>query len=47
MVDYVDEFSYVAPSLHLWEEAYLIIGDDFLKLLCQEMPTPPWDWPPS
>ncbi|ERE68530.1 hypothetical protein H671_7g17858 [Cricetulus griseus] len=29
MVDYVDGFSYVEPSLHPWDEAYLIMLDDF------------------
>ncbi|ERE89337.1 hypothetical protein H671_1g2412 [Cricetulus griseus] len=39
MVDYIDEFSYVEPSLHPWDEAYLIIVDDFsdvfLDSICQ------------
>ncbi|ERE71913.1 hypothetical protein H671_6g15331 [Cricetulus griseus] len=29
MVDYIDGFSYVEPSLHPWDEAYLIMVDDF------------------
>ena len=29
MVDYIDRFSYVEPSLHLWDEANLIMVDDF------------------
>ncbi|ERE72640.1 hypothetical protein H671_5g14848 [Cricetulus griseus] len=29
MVDYIDGFSYVEPSLHPWDEAYLIIVHDF------------------
>ncbi|ERE69570.1 hypothetical protein H671_6g17041 [Cricetulus griseus] len=29
MVDYIDGFSYVEPSLHPWNEAYLIMVDDF------------------
>ncbi|ERE73383.1 hypothetical protein H671_5g14271, partial [Cricetulus griseus] len=29
MVDYIDGFSYVEPSSHLWDEAYLIMVDDF------------------
>ena len=29
MVDYIDRFSYVEPSLHLWDEADLIMEDDF------------------
>ncbi|ERE73908.1 hypothetical protein H671_5g13852, partial [Cricetulus griseus] len=29
MVDYIDGFSYVEPSLYPWDEAYLIMVDDF------------------
>ena len=29
MVDYIDRFLYVVPSLYLWDEAYLIMVDDF------------------
>ncbi|KAL6084467.1 hypothetical protein STEG23_037946, partial [Scotinomys teguina] len=32
MVYYIDRFSYVEPSLHLWDEAYLIMVDNFLEL---------------
>jgi hypothetical protein len=28
VVDYVDGFPYIEPSLHPWEEAYLIIVND-------------------
>ncbi|ERE84537.1 chondroitin sulfate synthase 3 [Cricetulus griseus] len=39
MVDCIDGFSYVEPSLHPWDEAYLIMVDDFsdvfLELICQ------------
>ena len=28
MVDYIDRFSYVEPSLHLWDEADLIMVND-------------------
>ena len=39
MVDYIYRFSYVEPSMHLWNEAYLIKADDFsdvfLDLVCQ------------
>ncbi|ERE71790.1 hypothetical protein H671_6g15487 [Cricetulus griseus] len=39
MVDYIDGFSYVEPSLHPWDEAYLIMVDDFsdvfLDSICQ------------
>ena len=38
MVDYVDRFSYVEPSLHLWNEVDLVMVDDgpdvFLDLIC-------------
>ena len=29
MVDYIDKFSYVEPSLHLWYETDLIMVADF------------------
>ena len=39
VVDYIVEFSYVEPSLHYWDEAYLIMVDDFsdvfLDSICQ------------
>lgn len=28
MVDYIYQFTYVEPSLHLWDGAYLITMDD-------------------
>ncbi|ERE70515.1 hypothetical protein H671_6g16399 [Cricetulus griseus] len=38
MVDYIDRFSNVEPFLHPWDEAYLIMIDDFsdvfLDLIC-------------
>ena len=38
MVDNVDRFSYVEPSLHLWDEVDLIMLDDgfdvFLDAIC-------------
>ncbi|ERE67087.1 Calycin-like containing protein [Cricetulus griseus] len=38
-VDYIDGFSYVEPSLHPWDEAYLIqmdgFSDVFLDSICQ------------
>jgi len=38
-VDYVDEFPYIEPSLHPWDEAYLIMMDDhfdeFLDSVCK------------
>ena len=39
MVDYIDKFFYVEPSLHLLDKANLIMVDDFfyvfLDLICQ------------
>ena len=39
MVDYLDGFLYVEPSLHLWDETYLVTVEDFsdvfLVLVCQ------------
>ena len=36
--DYIDEFLYIEPSLHLWDEAFLIMMDDqfdvFLDSVC-------------
>ena len=29
MVNYIDGFSYFEPSLHPWDEAYLILLDNF------------------
>jgi hypothetical protein len=38
VVDYIDGFSYIEPSLHPWDEAYLILMDDvfyvFLDSIC-------------
>ena len=28
IVDYIDEFPYIEPLLHPWDEAYLIIMDE-------------------
>ena len=40
IVDYVDVFPYIKPSLHPWDEAYLIIIDDlcdmFLDSVCMD-----------
>ncbi|KAL6091382.1 hypothetical protein STEG23_027120 [Scotinomys teguina] len=40
MVYYIDSFSYVEPSLHLWDKAYLIMVDSvfvvILKSVCQD-----------
>ena len=30
VVDYIDGFLYIEPSLHPWDEAYLIMVDDHL-----------------
>ena len=39
LVDYVDGFLYVEPSLHPWDEAYLIMVNDhfdvFLDSVCE------------
>ena len=38
IVDYIDGFSYIKPSLNPWDEAYLTMMDDhlhvFLGLVC-------------
>jgi hypothetical protein len=40
IVDYVDKFPYIKPSLHPWDEAYLVMMDDpfdvFLDLVCKD-----------
>jgi hypothetical protein len=40
IVDYIDGFPYVEPSLHLWDEAYLIMifnpFDVFLDSVCKD-----------
>lgn len=28
IVDYINGFSYIKPTLHLWDEAYLIVVND-------------------
>ncbi|KAL6082031.1 hypothetical protein STEG23_029416, partial [Scotinomys teguina] len=39
MVYYIDRLSYVEPSLHLWDKAYLVMVDNvfdvFLESICQ------------
>ncbi|KAL6030336.1 hypothetical protein STEG23_019283, partial [Scotinomys teguina] len=39
MVYYIDRLSYVEPSLHLWDKAYLVMVDNvfdvFLESVCQ------------
>ena len=32
MVDYIGGFSYAEPSLHPWDEAHLIMVDDFFDV---------------
>jgi hypothetical protein len=38
-VDYLDGFSYIEPSMHSWDDTYLILMDDvfdvFLDLVCE------------
>jgi hypothetical protein len=38
-VEYVDAFPHIEPSLHPWDEAYLIVVNDhfdvFLDLVCE------------
>ena len=40
MVDYIDGFPYVKPSLHAWDEFYLIMVNDpfdvFLDSVCKD-----------
>jgi hypothetical protein len=40
ILDYKDGFPYIEPSLHPWDEAYLITCDDlldvFLDLVCED-----------
>jgi hypothetical protein len=31
-MDYIDGFSYIEPSLHPWDEAYLVMMDDPFNL---------------
>ncbi|ERE89116.1 hypothetical protein H671_1g2571 [Cricetulus griseus] len=38
MVDYIDGFLYVETSLHPWDEAYLIIVDDFSDVFLDSIP---------
>jgi hypothetical protein len=39
VVDYIDRFPYIKPSLHPWDGAYLIVMDDrfdvFLNSVCK------------
>ena len=39
-VDYIDGFPYIKPSLHPWDEAYLVMMNDrfdvFLDLVCED-----------
>jgi hypothetical protein len=32
ILDYIDGFPYIKPSLHPWDEAYLIMVDDFFDV---------------
>ena len=39
IVNYIDGFLYIKPSLHLWDEAYLVMMNDrfdvFLDSVCK------------
>jgi len=39
IADYIDGFSYIEPSLHPWDEAYLVMVNDcfdmFLDSICK------------
>jgi hypothetical protein len=39
IVDYINTFSYIEPTLHSWDEAYLILVNDsfnvYLDLVCK------------
>jgi hypothetical protein len=41
IVDYIDGFPYILPSLHSWERDYLIMADDhfpvFLNLVSENL----------
>jgi hypothetical protein len=41
IVDYIDGFPYIEPSLHPWDEAYLIMMADsfgvFLDMVCKNL----------
>ena len=41
IVNYVDGFPYIKPSLHSWDEAYLVMTDDrfdvFLDSVCEDL----------
>ena len=34
IVEYVDEFPYIEPSLHHWDDAYLIVMNDHFMCSC-------------
>ena len=40
IIEYIDEFPYIKPSLNPWDEAYLVMMDDhfdvFLESGCQD-----------
>ena len=35
MMDYIDGFAYVEPALYLWNEAHLIIIDNFANVFLE------------
>ena len=37
MMDYIGRFAYVEPALHLWNEAYLIIMDNFSNVFLESV----------
>ena len=54
ILDYIDGFLYIKPSLHLWDEAYLVRMDDcfdvfldsvsenFIEYFCIDSPKGNW-----
>ncbi|KAL6088248.1 hypothetical protein STEG23_016115 [Scotinomys teguina] len=37
MVYYIDRLSYVEPSLHLWDKAYLVMGDNVFDVFLENL----------
>ena len=37
IMDYVDRFLYIEPSLHPWDEAYLIMGNEPFDMLFDQL----------
>ena len=38
IVDYIDGFPYIKPSLHPWDEAYLVMMDNHFDVLLDSNP---------